>query len=138
MIRVCGMRDHRTGTRKIMGECILLRLTKTKMTKKQIDYYGIEDNYIHLKFGDCMKAYNFTEDFRKEYPQFVKAYDMYWEGKRTAFKNPFQVVSYAFNNKIPVNWYYNFTDTPAKDQEEITKYLLQENDVPTLYDHQLK
>lgn len=62
---------------------------------------------------------------------------MYWDGKRTAFKNPFQVVSYAFNNKIPVHFYYNFTDTPAKDRQEITEYLLNENDVAELYEHQL-
>ena len=107
------------------------------MTKK-IDYYGDSENYIHLKFGDCVKMYNFTEDFRKEYPQFVKAYEMYWEGKRHAFKNPFQVISYAFNNKIPVHFYYNFTDTPCGDRQEITDYLLQENDKNTLYPHELE
>jgi len=103
----------------------------------KIDYYGVKDNYIHIKFGDCIKAYNFTADFGEKYPQFVKAYEMYWEGKRTAFKNPFQVVSYAFNNKIPVNWYYNYTDTPAKDRKEIIEYLLNENNIKQLYDYQL-
>ena len=43
------------------------------MKTKQIDYYGSEDNYIHLKFGDCLKAYHFTPDFIKTYPKFVKA-----------------------------------------------------------------
>ncbi len=105
---------------------------------KQIDYYGSEDNYIHLKFGDCVKSYNFTSDFREKYPQFVKAYEMYWDNKHTAFKNPFQVVSYAFNNKIPVHFYYNFTDTPAKSRYEIIAYLLHENDVHELFDYQLK
>ena len=104
----------------------------------KIDYYGTEDNYIHLKFGDCIKAYNFTPDFKLKYPKFTKAYEMYWDGKRIAFKNPFQVVSYAFNNNIPINWYYNFTDEPAGDRAEIIQYLLDENNVPELYDHQLK
>jgi hypothetical protein len=105
--------------------------------EKQIDYYGDKDNYIHLKFGDCIKAYNFTTDFREKYPKFVKAYDLYWEGKRTAFKNPFQVVSYVFNNKVPIYWYYNYTDEPAGDREEIMNYLMNENNVHELYDHQL-
>jgi hypothetical protein len=102
-----------------------------------INYYGTEDNYIHLKFGDCIKAYNFTKEFIEKYPKFVKAYEMYWEGKRRAFKNPFQVVSYAFNNNIPVHFYYNYTDTPAKDRQEIIEYLLRENDVSELYDYML-
>jgi hypothetical protein len=108
------------------------------MKKDNINWYGDTDNYIHLKFGDCVKAYNFTEDFKGKYPQFVKAYEMYWNGKRTAFKNPFQVVSYAFNNKLPVHFYYNFTDTPAKSEQEITSYLLRENDIEELHDYQLK
>jgi hypothetical protein len=107
------------------------------MKTKQIDYYGTTDNYIHLKFGDCIKAYNFTPEFTEKYPKFVKAYEMYWDNNKNAFKNPFQVVSYAFNNDIPINWYYNYTDTPAKDRKEITDYLINENDIPELYDHQL-
>lgn len=44
----------------------------------KIDYYGDKDNYIHLKFGDAVKMYNFTKEFREKYPQFVRAYEMYW------------------------------------------------------------
>jgi hypothetical protein len=104
----------------------------------KIDYYGNTDNYIHLKFGDCLKAYNFMDDFREKYPQFVRAYELYWDDKRTAFKNPFQVVNYAFNNKIPVYFYYNFTDKPAKNRKEILNYLLNENNIDTLYEWQLQ
>jgi hypothetical protein len=106
------------------------------MNTKQINYYGIEDNYIHLKFGDCCKAYNFTPDFIKEYPQFAEAYAKYFEGKNTSytdFKNPFQVVTYVFNKKIPVNFYYNYTDEPAGDEKEIIDYLLKENNTKELF-----
>ena len=107
------------------------------MDSTKIDFYGDSDNYIHLKFGECIKAYNFTSDFREKHPKFVKAYELYWDGKRKAFKNPFQVVSYAFNNNIPVHFYYNYTDTPAGGREEIMEYLLHENDIHELYDHNL-
>lgn len=106
-------------------------------TKEKVDYYGGKHNYIHLKFGDCVKAYNFTNDFRKKYPQFVKAYEMYWHGDKRAFKNPFQVVSYVYNNNIPIHFYYNFTDTPAENREEIMAYLLRENDCAELHDFML-
>ena len=107
-------------------------------TPNQIDYYGDKDNYIHLKFGDCAKMYNFTSELREKYPDFVKAYEMYYDGKRNVFHNPFQVVSYVFNNKIPVNFYYNFTDEPAKDREEIITYLLHENNKAKIWEHQLQ
>lgn len=96
------------------------------MTK--INYYGIEDNYIHLKFGRAMKMYNFTKEFIQEYPLFSKEYAKHFEGDKTSqFTNPFQIVRYVFENNIPVHFYYNFTDTPAKDKQEILNYLLEEN-----------
>lgn len=104
------------------------------MTTKQIDYYGEKDNYIHLKFGDCVKHYNFIEDFVKKYPQFVKAYTQYFEGENSEFENAFQIVSYVFNNEIPVHFYFNFTDTPAESRDEIMDYLIQENDKEKLYE----
>ena len=106
-----------------------------KKIKKEIDYYGSEADYIHLKFGDCRKMYNFTPDFIAKYPQFAKAFQMYWNGELKryySFENPFQVVSYAFNHKIPVHFYYNYTDTPAKSRKEIIAYLLNENNINKL------
>ncbi len=103
-----------------------------------MDYYGNKDNYIHLKFGECLKMYNFTKEFRKEYPKFVKAYEIYWNDNRQAFKNPFQVVNYVFNNKIPVHFYYNFSDEPADDRDEIIEYLLNENNKSEIYDWEIK
>lgn len=100
---------------------------------KEIDYYGKDDNYIHLKFGDCVKMANFTEDFREKYPDFVKAYDNYWMGNHKDFRNAFEVISYIYNNNIPVHLYYNFTDTPVKDREEVMAYLLRENNKKELY-----
>lgn len=47
--------------------------------KSNIDYYGETDNYIHLKFGDCRKAYNFTKKFIKEHSDFAKQYQNYFE-----------------------------------------------------------
>lgn len=93
-----------------------------------IDYYGQEADYIHLKFGDARKCYNFTADFKAKYPLFAKEYAKYFMDKSTSqFENPFQIVNYVFENKIPVHFYYNFTDTPAGDQKEIMEYLANEN-----------
>jgi hypothetical protein len=95
--------------------------------KKQIDYYGNEANYIHLKFGDARKHYFFTSDFVEKYPVFSKEYAKYFDYNNEAqFKNPFQIVAYAYKNKIPVHFYYNFTDTPAKNEKEIMDYLTRE------------
>ena len=100
------------------------------MTKKQIDYYGDTDNYIHLKWGDCVKAYNFTDDFTEKYPLFASEYRKYWEGGiHRQFKNPFQIVNYVYENNIPIHFYYNFTDMPAKSQKEIIKYLLENSKI---------
>ena len=93
---------------------------------KEIDYYGGNDNYIHLKFGDTRKAYNFTPDFIKKYPDYAREYKKYFMREESQLKSPFAVVSYAYDNEIPVNFYYNFTDTPAKSKEEILEYLVRE------------
>lgn len=93
-----------------------------------INYYGQEADYIHLKFGDARKMYFFTEGFRNKYPLFAKEYAKYFSDKSTSqFENPFQIVNYVFEHEIPVHFYYNFTDTPAKDQKEIIEYLVGEN-----------
>lgn len=101
-------------------------------TKNTIDYYGDKDNYIHLKFGDCVKMYNFTNDFIKEYENFVERYVDYYDNGPSktynkGFKNPFEVVAYVYKKNIPVHFYYNFTDTPAENYEDIINYLVGEN-----------
>ena len=96
--------------------------------KKEIDYYGNEANVIHLKFGDCRKHYNFTSEFIRDNELFTREYDKYFNyDSRSQFKNPFQIVHYVYKNEIPVHFYYNFTDTPAKDEQEIMEYLTAEN-----------
>jgi hypothetical protein len=82
-----------------------------------IDYYGDKDNYIHAKFGDLRKMYNFTSDFRSKYPKFCKEYDKYWKGNLSVFLIPQQIVSYVEKNNIPVHFYFNYTDEPATIQE---------------------
>jgi hypothetical protein len=94
---------------------------------KEIDYYGQEDNYIHLKFGDTRKMYNFTESFINDYPDFAREYARYYSMEKSKFRSPFQIVAYAYDHNIPVHFYYNYTDTPAKSREEIVEYLVNEN-----------
>lgn len=94
---------------------------------KEIDYYGSSDNYIHLKFGDVRKNYHFNKDFIEKYPDFVREFAKYFEFKESKFKSPFAIVAYVYKNKIPVHFYYNYTDTPAKNQKEIMAYLVNEN-----------
>lgn len=96
---------------------------------KQIDYYGDEDNYIHLKWGDCVKMYNFTDELIEKYPLFTTEYKKYWDNDDTCqFKNPYQIINYVFDNDIPINFYFNFTDTPVYDREDIIEYLDNENE----------
>ena len=106
--------------------------------KNEIDYYGTKDNYIHLKFGDARKMYNFTPEFIKEYPLFAKEYSKYWNGdKDCQFENPFQIVNYVFGNKIPVHFYYNYTDEPAEDMNGIMNYLVGEQSFVMLEEEKL-
>ena len=99
----------------------------------EINYYGQKDNYIHLKFGDCRKKYFFTKELEEKYPDFTEEYTKYFQGMPSSFENPFQVISYVFNNNIPIHFYFNFTDKPATTRQEITDYLLNENDITKIY-----
>lgn len=97
--------------------------------KKEIDYYGTEDNYIHLKFGNARKCFNFTEEFRNKYPEFTESYEYYWDNtpnkiEDNNFYSAYDVVETARALKLPANlFYFNFTDTPATSYEEIEEYL---------------
>jgi hypothetical protein len=82
-----------------------------------IDYYGDKDNYIHAKFGDLRKAYNFTPELKKLYPKFCEEYAKYWNGEFCRFQQPQQIVKYVDENKIPVHFYFNYTDEPATIQD---------------------
>ena len=89
---------------------------------KDINYYGDKDNYIHAKFGDLRKCYNFTKDFIKRYPRFSEEFGKYWLCEESMFSNPLEIVNYIIRFKIPVHAYFNFTDTPAT-WKEVQKYL---------------
>lgn len=93
--------------------------------EREIDYYGENDNYIHLKFGDCRKMYNFTEDFVKEYPRFADEYRKYFYGKESLFINPLEIINYTINFDIPINYYENFTDEPCT-KRQAQEYLMNE------------
>jgi hypothetical protein len=82
-----------------------------------IDYYGEDANYIHAKFGDLRKMYNFTPALRELYPKFSEEYTKYWNGEYSVFKQPQQIAKYVDENKIPVHFYFNFTDEPATIQD---------------------
>lgn len=79
-----------------------------------IDYYGEDENYIHAKFGDLVKRYNFTEDFMEKYKEFADNYIKYWDGDETSiFKEPLDIVHYVIDNNIPVYAYLNYYDEPT-------------------------
>lgn len=82
-----------------------------------IDYYGSKDNYIHAKFGDLRKMYNFTDSFKKKYPKFSEEYGKYWLGEYSVFQQPQQIVKYVQKYEIPVHFYFNYTDEPASIQD---------------------
>lgn len=98
---------------------------KKIVINKNIDYYGTKDNYIHLKFGDCRKCYNFTKEFIKTYPKFTEQYSKYFMGEESLFKSPLEVINYIVYFKIPVSFYKNFTDEPCTHREA-QEYLLEE------------
>lgn len=92
-----------------------------------INYYGDNDDYIHLKFGRMQKMYCFTEKFREKHPNFVKEYELFfWNDEKSRFKTALEVAQYVDMYNIPVNFYFNFTDTPAKNIAEVYSYLIRE------------
>lgn len=91
----------------------------------EVDFYGTDENYIHCKFGHLWKMYNFTDKFRKEYPRFVEEYTKYFTGEKSLFENELVLVNYIRRFNIPVYLYFNFTDEPVKEWEEIYSWLIE-------------
>ena len=60
---------------------MITNLTAVEVGFKMIDYYGEDANYIHTKFGDLRKMYNFTPAFKELYPKFAEEYTKYWNGE---------------------------------------------------------
>lgn len=98
-----------------------------------INYYGENDNYIHLKFGHARKCYNFTEDFIKLHKDFVEKYLAYWNGEETedldnAFLNARDVVYGAEKEDLPPEFFYfNYTDESAESYREIYNWIGENN-----------
>lgn len=91
------------------------------------DFYGDEIDYIHLKFGDMRKAYNFTDEFRTKYPNFCEEYEKYWRNDATCrFKSPLEIAQYVDMFNVPVKFYYNFTDTPSENMADVYEYFIRE------------
>lgn len=94
---------------------------------KEIDYYGTDADYIHLKFGRMRKMYNFTNEFREKYPNFCEEYSKYFNNDPTCrFKSPLEIAQYVDMYDIPVHFYFNYTDTPVKDMIEVYEYFIRE------------
>lgn len=92
-----------------------------------MDFYGQDLDYIHLKFGDARKCYNFTEKFRQKHPNFCAEYEKYWEcDKSCRFRSPLQIAQYVDMYNIPVKFYYNYTDTPSKSMADVYEYFIRE------------
>lgn len=87
---------------------------------RQIDYYGTKYNYIHLKFGNAWKMYNFTENFKKNNTYFVEQYVKYWNQDTSGiFSSASDVIEYIRDNNVPVHLYFNYTDEPATIEEAL-------------------
>jgi len=90
-------------------------------------FYGDKFSYIHLKFGDMRKMYFFTDEFRAKHPNFCKEYEKYWNHDETCrFKTPLEIAQYIDMYDIPVQLYFNFTDTPVNNMAEVYAYFIRE------------
>ena len=98
----------------------------TKNYINSINFYWENENYIHFKFWDLRKCYNFTEEFCKKYPVFSKEFEKYFDYEKSVFTNPREIVLYVYNYKIPVYFYFNFTDKPCYNKQDAIKYLVKE------------
>lgn len=94
------------------------------------DPYGHDISYIHAKFGRLQKAYHFTEECQKRFPEFTSAYKKYWEGDKSGmFKTAMDVADYLIAHPEAgkeIRPYFNFIDEWADGWEAIKVYLAQE------------
>lgn len=80
-------------------------------------------NIIELKFGDMRKGYKFTSEFKSKYPFFVEEFGKFWMEEPSYFKNPYQILDYVEKHNIPVDFYFNFINRFARDNEQVREYL---------------
>lgn len=92
-----------------------------------MNYYGEDADYIHLKFGDMRKMYHFTDEFRSKHPTFCAEYKKYWDrDPKCKFEDPMMIANYVEMWGVPVHFYFNYTDKPAKNIHEVRAYLINE------------
>lgn len=99
-----------------------------------MDYYDGDINVIHLKFGDMRKHTNFTEEFSAKHPNFVKEYFKYMDGEQSLFNDPLEIVNYVEMYGLDIHFYFNMSDTPAKDLDDVRAYLNREH-IANTYDY---
>lgn len=98
----------------------------TKNYINSINFYWTDENYIHFKFWDLRKSYNFTKEFCGKYPVFAEEFWKYFDYEESIFKNPREIVLYVYYYKIPVYFYFNYTDTPCYNKQDAIRYLTRE------------
>ena len=98
----------------------------TKNYINSINFYWTDANYIHFKFWDLRKSYNFTKEFCEKYPVFAEEFWKYFDYEESIFKNPREIVLYVYYYKIPVYFYFNFSDTPCYNKQDAIRYLTRE------------
>ena len=98
----------------------------TKNYINSINFYWTDENYIHFKFWDLRKSYNFTKEFCDKYPVFAEEFWKYFDYEESIFKNPREIVLYVYYYKIPVYFYFNYTDTPCYNKQDAIRYLVKE------------
>ena len=99
---------------------------RTKNYINSIDFYWYDENYIHFKFWDLRKRYNFTKEFYDKYPVFSEEFWKYFDWEESVFTNPREIVLYVYNYKIPVYFYFNYTDEPCYNKQDAIRYLTRE------------
>lgn len=84
-------------------------------------FYSDKLDYIHLKFGEARKLYNFTDDFEKKYPVFCAEYKKYYiaSNEYTRFRNAYVLINYIEDYDIPVRLYLNFSDEEVTTKEAL-------------------
>jgi len=90
------------------------------------NWYGDNESYIHLKWGNMRKWTNFTREFKKAYPKFVRRYNKYAD-KATEDnyrEKIFELLCMIENQNIKVGLYDNYTDTPYRDTAEVWRYFM--------------
>lgn len=91
-----------------------------------IDAYGDTENVIHLKFGEARKGYNFTDEFTKQHPKFVREYTHYFNGEKSLFRDPLSILNYIETFNLPVKLYSNYVDQEFENVAAAKEWVVNE------------